>query len=92
MHLYLATNLRPATGANRRGPDQDERLKMTALPWRVAVAMAEAGEIHDAKSLVGLLWLARMRDRIEPPPLGSAALQVESPEALELPFTQDQLS
>ena len=58
---------RPTRQSDRRGPDEDERLKMTAIPWRVAVAMAEAGEIHDAKSLVGLLWLARLRERIEPP-------------------------
>ena len=39
-----------------------------SLPWRVAVAMAEQGEIHDAKSLVGLLWLSRLRGQIEPEP------------------------
>lgn len=65
MHLYLATDLRPAH-ADRRGPDEDERLHLVSLPWRVALAMAEAGEIHDAKTLVGLLWLGRLRDRIEP--------------------------
>ena len=61
MHLYLATGLREA-GEGRRGPDQDEHLRLTAIPWRVALAMAEAGEIRDAKSLVALLWLARLRD------------------------------
>ena len=61
MHLYLATGLTPAN-ENRRGPDEDERLRASAVPWRVAVAMAEAGEIRDAKSLVGLLWLARLME------------------------------
>jgi len=61
MHLYLATGLREA-GEGRRGPDEDEHLRLTAIPWRVALAMAEAGEIRDAKSLVALLWLARLRD------------------------------
>jgi hypothetical protein len=28
--------------------------------------MAEQGEIRDAKSLVGLLWLSRLREQIEP--------------------------
>lgn len=81
MHLYLATRLRPAhEEADRRGPDEDERLNLVTLPWRVALAMAEEGEIHDAKSLVGLLWLSRLRGRIEPPPLGSDAIEVPRPE------------
>lgn len=61
MHLYLATGLTPAR-ENRRGPDEDERLRSSAVPWRVAVAMAEAGEIRDAKSLLALLWLARLME------------------------------
>lgn len=61
MHLYLATDLRPATD-DRRGPDEDERLHLSAVPWRVALAMAEAGEIRDAKTILGLLWLARLMD------------------------------
>jgi ADP-ribose pyrophosphatase len=65
MYLYLATGLRPAH-ADRRGPDEDERLNVVSVPWRVALAMAEQGEIHDAKSLVGLLWLSRLRETIEP--------------------------
>ncbi len=60
MHLYLATDLRPAD-ENRRGPDEDERLHLVAMPWRDAVAAAERGEIHDAKSILGLLWLARLK-------------------------------
>ena len=91
MHLYLATDLRPAHADDRRGPDEDERLTMTALPWRVAVAMAEAGEIHDAKSLVGLLWLARLRGSIEPAPQGSDALEVPM-EVLEASVAQEQLA
>jgi ADP-ribose pyrophosphatase len=60
MHLYLATDLRLADG-HRLGPDEDERLLLERLPWQDAVAAAERGEIVDAKSLVGLLWLARLR-------------------------------
>ncbi|MEO8463332.1 MAG: NUDIX hydrolase, partial [Chloroflexota bacterium] len=59
MHLYLARDLRPAH-EDRLGPDEDERLELERLPWRDAVAMAERGEIADAKSLVGLFWLARI--------------------------------
>jgi len=60
MSLYLATDLRPADG-DRLGPDEDERLLVERLPWEDAIAAAEQGEIHDAKSLVALFWLARLR-------------------------------
>ncbi len=61
MHLYLAGDLLPAHG-DRLDPDEDERLELERVPWRDAVGMAEAGEIADAKSLVGLLRLARLMD------------------------------
>ena len=61
MHLYLARALVPAQ-ENRLGPDDDERLELEHIPWREAVAMAERGEIADAKSLVGLLRLGRIMD------------------------------
>jgi ADP-ribose pyrophosphatase len=60
MHLFLATDLRPAD-EDRRGPEEDERLILSWLPWRDAVAAVERGEIRDAKSIVGLLWLARVQ-------------------------------
>ncbi len=60
MHLYLATDLRLADG-HRLGPDDDEDLLLERMPWREALAAAEGGEIADAKSLVALLWLARLR-------------------------------
>lgn len=60
MHLYLATDLRPAAADGRLGPDADERLILEWRPWRDAVAAAESGEIRDAKSIVGLFWLARV--------------------------------
>lgn len=59
MHLYLATDLRPAD-ADRLGPDEDERLLLERMPWREAVAAAERGELRDGKTLVALLWLARL--------------------------------
>jgi len=61
MHLYFARELVPAHG-DRLGPDEDERLELAHVPWRTAVEMAERGEIADAKSLVGLLRLARILD------------------------------
>ncbi|MEO5705047.1 MAG: NUDIX hydrolase, partial [Candidatus Limnocylindrales bacterium] len=60
MHLYLATML---TSAHEGGlqPDEDERLELYPTPFEDAVAMCERGEIRDAKSIVGLLWVARIR-------------------------------
>ena len=60
MHLYLATDLRLADG-HRLDPDEDEHLLLERLPWRDALAAAERGEVADAKSLVAILWLARLR-------------------------------
>jgi ADP-ribose pyrophosphatase len=56
--LYLATDL-AAAGPDRRVPDEDEQLELVHLPWRQAVAAAERGEIRDAKTLIGISWLAR---------------------------------
>ena len=60
MHLYLATDLRPADG-ERLHPDEDEHLLVERMPWRDALTAAERGEFRDGKSLVALLWLARLR-------------------------------
>jgi ADP-ribose diphosphatase len=62
MHLYLATDLTVA-GDGRLGPDEDEALHLVSLSANEAIAAAEDGRIADAKSIVGLLRLARMRDR-----------------------------
>ena len=60
MHLYLATDLRPADG-ERLTPDADEHLLLERLSWSDAVAAAERGELRDGKTILGLLWLARLR-------------------------------
>jgi ADP-ribose pyrophosphatase len=60
MHLYLATELAPVHEGGL-APDEDERLELRPIPFAEAVAMAGRGEIRDAKSLVGLLWVARLR-------------------------------
>jgi ADP-ribose pyrophosphatase len=61
MHLYLATDLRPAHPDERLGPDEDEHLGLERMPFADAVAAVERGEIGDAKSILGLLWLDRRR-------------------------------
>jgi ADP-ribose pyrophosphatase len=68
MHLWLATDLRPADG-ERLGPDEDEHLRLERMPLRDALAATERGEIADAKSILGLLWL----DRLQIAPAPSAA-------------------
>jgi ADP-ribose diphosphatase len=67
MHLYLATDLAPAD-QDRLGPDEDEHLELERVPFADALAAAERGEIVDAKSLVGLFWLDRLRRRMPEPP------------------------
>ena len=59
MHLYLATGLEHVR--DTLGEDEDEQLELVRMPWRDAVSLAESGGIHDAKSLVGLFWLARLK-------------------------------
>jgi len=60
MHLYLATNLEPVHEGGL-APDEDERLELLPLPFDEAVAMVERGELPDAKTIVGVLWVARLR-------------------------------
>ena len=61
MHLYLATELISAH-ASALQPDEDERLELYPTSFTDAVAMAERGELRDAKTIVGLFWVARLRE------------------------------
>jgi ADP-ribose pyrophosphatase len=63
MHLFLARGL--STVRETLGEDEDERLELERIPLDVAVEMADAGAIRDAKSLVGLFRLARLRAAAE---------------------------
>ena len=62
MHLYLATDM-AGVGADdaRLAPDEDERLELAGVPLDEAIAMVDAGELGDAKSILGILWLDRLR-------------------------------
>ena len=60
MHLYLATDLVPAE-EGRLGPDEDERLELEHVPLDEALAAVVRGDTADAKSILGLLWLDRLR-------------------------------
>jgi ADP-ribose diphosphatase len=55
MTLYLATDLTP--DPTHRGPDPDERLLVEKLTLSELKALVEADEIHDAKTIIGVLWL-----------------------------------
>ena len=62
MHLYLATGL-TAVGDDegRLSPDEDEELELRHLTIDEALARVETGEIVDAKTILGVLWLDRLR-------------------------------
>jgi ADP-ribose pyrophosphatase len=60
MHLYLATDL-VAVHEGGLAPDEDERLELRQVPFAEALAMVERGELPDAKTIAGLLWVARLR-------------------------------
>jgi ADP-ribose pyrophosphatase len=57
MHLYLATGLTEGETAREEG----EEIENWVVPLEEAVAMVFRGEIEDAKTIVGLLWIERLR-------------------------------
>jgi len=61
MHLYLATGLESVHGDDRLAPDEDERLELSRFTIDEALALVDEGEIVDAKSMLGILWLERLR-------------------------------
>ena len=60
MHLYLATGL-VAAGHGRLTPDADEALELVRLPLADALAAVDRGDLHDAKTLIGILLVGRRR-------------------------------
>lgn len=61
MHLYLAEGLSPAADSDRLLPDEDEALELRHLSMDEALALVETGQIADAKSILAILWLDRLR-------------------------------
>ncbi len=61
MHLYLATGIEGVSGDDRLAPDEDEHLELLQVPLDEALTMIARGEIRDAKSIAGILWLDRER-------------------------------
>lgn len=60
MHLYLATGIAGADEDSRLTPDEDERLELVHLTIPEALAKVDSGEISDAKTILGVLWLDRL--------------------------------
>ena len=57
MHLYLATGLTAGETAREEG----EEIENWHVPFDEAIAMIFRGEIQDAKTIVGLLWVDRLK-------------------------------
>jgi ADP-ribose pyrophosphatase len=59
MHLYLATGL--TEGDARREPT--EQITNLVLAWEDAIALVYDEQIHDAKTIIGLLYYDQLRGR-----------------------------
>jgi nudix-type nucleoside diphosphatase (YffH/AdpP family) len=57
LHLFLATDLHPAP-RDVHGPEERD-MEVLHVPLAEAVAMVMRGEIHDAKTIIGLLLVER---------------------------------
>ena len=61
MWVYLATDL----SETEAGPEEDEVIEVVRLPLARALDMIEAGEIEDAKTIIGLTaTAARLREAV----------------------------
>ncbi|MEX2175542.1 MAG: NUDIX hydrolase [Pirellulaceae bacterium] len=57
MYLYVATGLTEGLAAREEG----EEIENLLVPWDEAMQMVFRGEIQDAKTIVGLLWVDRLK-------------------------------
>jgi len=57
IHYFLAEELTPFQGE----PDDDENIEIVELTLAEAIGKIADGEINDAKSVSGLLWVERLR-------------------------------
>jgi len=63
LHLFLATEL-TQVAQELHGPEE-EHIEIVHLPLETALDMIERGEIHDAKTIIGLLMVARRLARTD---------------------------
>ena len=61
LHLFLATEL-VSVERELHGPEE-QHMEVLHIPFGEALAMVERGEIHDAKTIIGLLLVARRLER-----------------------------
>jgi len=62
LHMYLATGLTKTPGGPRR-EEGEFSMSVQPMPLGEAIGMVLRGEINDAKTIVGLLWIERrMKD------------------------------
>ncbi|MEO7398008.1 MAG: NUDIX hydrolase [Ilumatobacteraceae bacterium] len=61
LHLFVATGLE-VVDRDLHGPEE-EHMDVLHLPLETALAMIEGGEIRDAKTIIGLLLVARRLER-----------------------------
>ena len=57
IHLFLATGLSPSTAE----ADPDEQIGVERVSLDEALALVDSGEIEDAKSIIGLLYAAKVK-------------------------------
>jgi ADP-ribose pyrophosphatase len=57
MHLYLATGLTAGLAAREEG----EEIENWLVSWPEAISLIFDGQIQDAKTIVGLLWVDRLK-------------------------------
>lgn len=57
MHLYLATGLTAGETAREEG----EEIENWLVPFDEAVGLVFSGQIQDAKTIVGLLWVDSLK-------------------------------
>lgn len=57
IHYFLAEDLTPFQGE----PDEDENIEVVTMTLAEAIEKIKTGEIRDAKSVSGLLWVERMQ-------------------------------
>jgi ADP-ribose pyrophosphatase len=62
MSIFLATGLKLGTAQ----PEADEVIEIHFVPLREAVRMVMDGEIEDAKTICGVLWLAQQSKARKP--------------------------
>ncbi len=76
MHVYVATELTPGPTALEPGED----IATSVLAWPDALAMIERGEIHDAKTVAGLLFYDRFRRGLPPQSINQGPGRDPSPD------------